>query len=434
MSGAADVDGTSGPWHIWLVTDAYPPHAGGSGWSTHALARMLADRGHRLEVIVVDPSTVESGNRAFDGIPVTTVGVQHAKRHLGRRLGAHDYSFSAVRAYLDDRLARAGDVDLLHAQHLHSGPPTVAAARRHGVGALVTVRDYWPVCLHSTSWWGGTACPGCSTARVTGCLAEYWQWPRTASRLMVGWVGRRLSTRRADLRQASSIIAVSRAIEARIQPELPDTVIEVIHNVVDPAATEREASGAADRGDPMPRPYLCAAGKLVPTKGFDRLIAALAEADCPWPLVIAGRGPERPALERRARELSLDVRIVDWLEHPALLHLVHQAHAFLLPSRWDEPLSRLLLESMALGTPVVAWPTGGTPEVIAHGANGWIVNGSADLEAALAQLRVPETRARIGKAARRWVTEHCAPGAIYPQVSSVYARAIAEADLGARRP
>ncbi len=433
MSGGADADRTLAPWHIWLVTDAYPPLAGGSGWSTHALARTLRERGHRIEVIVIDSSADHGGSRVFDEVPVTTVGVKHAKRHLGHRLGAHDYSFSVVRAYLDDRLARAGDVDLLHAQHLHSGPPTVAAARRHGVGALVTVRDYWPVCLHGTSWWGGTACPGCSTARLTGCMAEYWHWPRAASRLMVGWARRRLSTRREGILPAS-VIAVSRAVKERIQPELPDATIEVIHNVVDPVQVEREARGAAGRSQAVPSPYLCAAGKLIPTKGFARLIDALAEADCPWPLVIAGSGPERAALQARARELGLDLRILDWLEHPALLHLVREAHAFLLPSRWAEPLSRLMLESMALGTPVVAWPTGGTPEVLIHRVNGWLVAQPADLAAALNDISGPTTRRRIGEVARRWIDEHCSPDAIYPRIAAVYTEAMARAQMESDRP
>ena len=63
-------------WNVWLVTDVYPPNCGGSGWSTHALARVLADHGHHVEVIVVNQSQRDVTMREYDGITVTDVGVR----------------------------------------------------------------------------------------------------------------------------------------------------------------------------------------------------------------------------------------------------------------------------------------------------------------------------------------------------------------------
>ena len=176
-------------WRVWLVTDVYPPDCGGSGWSTHALARVLSDNGHAVEIIVVDPSGTEVTRRAYEETTVTEVGVR-ASRTLSNRLGANDYAHAALSTYLDRRLQVESDVDIVHAQHLLSGPPAIAAGRARARATIATVRDYWPVCLHGTSWWGSQNCDGCTTANLTGCMAEYWRWPAPVARVMVGW-GRR---------------------------------------------------------------------------------------------------------------------------------------------------------------------------------------------------------------------------------------------------
>ena len=86
-------------WRICLVTDVYPPECGGSGWSTHALARMLLKRGHQTDVISLDPTTDNITHRSFEGIEVTDVGIQGSRRNPIRRLGAHDYSYITCLLY-----------------------------------------------------------------------------------------------------------------------------------------------------------------------------------------------------------------------------------------------------------------------------------------------------------------------------------------------
>ena len=111
----------SDPASVWLVTDVYPPDCGGSGWSTHTLALTLADRGHDVEVVSTDPTTSVLTQRTYEGIRISEVGVRQARRSPRRRLGARDYTYSALAQYLSDRLADDQNVDVLHAQHGDQG-------------------------------------------------------------------------------------------------------------------------------------------------------------------------------------------------------------------------------------------------------------------------------------------------------------------------
>jgi glycosyltransferase involved in cell wall biosynthesis len=147
-------------------------------------------------------------------------------------------------------------------------------------------------------------------------------------------------------------------------------------------------------------------------------------------LLVAGSGPERGRLEEQAVTAGLDVRFLEWADHDLLLALAQQARAFILPSVWDEPLSRLLLESMGLGTPVIAWASGGSLEVIDDGKNGWLVSEASDLQRALSTLASDEEAERIGEAGRQHARERFAPDIVYPQVAAAYLAAMESAGRG----
>jgi len=412
------------PVAVWLVTDVYPPACGGSGWSTHALAQALVAHGHAVEVISLDPTCDGVSQRVFEGINISELGVAAARRSPRRRFGARDYAHAALEQYLSERLAERPDVRLLHAQHLHSGPPTVAAAGRHGRAAVQTLRDYWPVCLHGTSFRAGDECEGCSPANLTDCMGEYWGWSRLMARPMVPWAHRRLTARRAGIEGADRVITVSDWVRRRIEREAPATY-EVLSNIVDVDAT-REAAQAAPLVElPWPGDYLVAAGKLVATKGFDRMLAELAESGCTLPLVIAGSGAERQRLEQAAAAHGLAIHLPGWVAHAQLLRLIDSAHAFLLPGAWNEPMSRLLLETLALGTPVIAWRSGGNPEHLESGVDGFVVNDAAGLRDALSALQDPACADRVGAAGAELARRAFSPAAVYPRLMEIYDRALA---------
>ncbi len=412
---------------IWLVTDVYPPGCGGSGWSTHSLAGALADRGYSVEVISLDPHAEGTSQRVFEGIPVVEVGVRQARRHPMRRLGARDYAHKTLKSYLSRRLAVEPDVRVVHAQHLHSGPPALAAARQYGRAAVLTLRDYWPVCLHGTSWWGGNECGGCTRANLVGCMREYWGWPGGVGQAMVPWARRRLAARRTGVETAHRVVTVSGWVREQIEKEVADARFVVVPNIVDARRARHEADQGAEIELPFRAPYLVAAGKLTPTKGFDVMLAALGRAGCRWPVVIAGSGPEQAALARQAEQLDFEVAFPGWIEHRALLRLMRSARAFLLPGAWQEPLSRLLLEAMALGAPVVAWRSGGNPQHLTHGADAWVVENADDLRAVLVDLDDDGRRNSVADNGRRLADERFSPAAVVPQMLDVYGAALAEA-------
>lgn len=123
-------------------------------------------------------------------------------------------------------------------------------------------------------------------------------------------------------------------------------------------------------------PFLVAAGRLTPQKGFDLLIRAFGSATALTPelkLVIAGEGPEAQSLRDLAAELGLGARVSFPGRVSELSRLLKSAVAFILPSRY-EGFPNVLLEALAAGVPCVAADCpGATREILGNGAYGLVV-------------------------------------------------------------
>jgi glycosyltransferase involved in cell wall biosynthesis len=148
-------------------------------------------------------------------------------------------------------------------------------------------------------------------------------------------------------------------------------------------------------------------GRLVPEKGLDTLLEALAENRAArWHLTVVGDGPDRERLERLATALRLAAR-VRWLGAlpPAALPQVWaELDVLVVASRalptWAEPAAHVVAEAMAHEVAVVGTSAGATPEVI--GDAGLVVppDDPLALAAALRRLAAPEERRPLLQAGR----------------------------------
>ena len=154
--------------------------------------------------------------------------------------------------------------------------------------------------------------------------------------------------------------------------------------------------------------------RLVPRKGFDTAIRAIAQLAPTHPdvvLAIAGRGREDERLRRLAADLGAPVRFLGRVDHDDLPYVYGCADVFtmLCRNRWggleQEGFGIVFVEAAACGVPQVAGDSGGAADAVADGETGLIVrrpDSVADAAAALRRLLDDDAeRARMGTAARR---------------------------------
>src|SRR5262249_50217331 len=163
-----------------------------------------------------------------------------------------------------------------------------------------------------------------------------------------------------------------------------------------------------------PSAFVLYVGKLDPHKGGDLLPAALAAVPGAR-LVVAGDGPQAGQVERECAELGVEAELRGELPHDEVMALMRAADALIFPARWEEPLTRTLLEAGSVGLPAVALATGGTPDIIRDGETGLLAAEPAGLGPALATLLAdPDRRARMSTAARAHIAAHFAEEVVIP--------------------
>jgi glycosyltransferase involved in cell wall biosynthesis len=168
--------------------------------------------------------------------------------------------------------------------------------------------------------------------------------------------------------------------------------------------------------------YFVYAGRLAPEKGLATLVRAAALSR--QRLVLAGSGPEEPALRKLAVEVDADIAFTGHLDKPELKRLIGEARALVLPSEWYENAPISLLEAYALGRPVIGTRIGGIPELVADGQTGLLVEpgDAAMLAEALTALAgfSPTMRAAMGATGRDWVTREFSPDNYRDRTMALY--------------
>ena len=188
----------------------------------------------------------------------------------------------------------------------------------------------------------------------------------------LGWA-RRLARRRS-YGKASAIVVQTEAIADWVRARFAVPV----HVIPNPIQLQ---SWATRLSKPATEKRLVAAGRLVPQKGFDRLIASfarLATKHPEWTLVVCGEGSERSALEAEISRLGLHGRISLPGEQKAMYRVFATTDLFVLPSRF-EGYPNVLLEALAAGCPVIATDCpGAVGEILDGGTYGLLVPAEDD--------------------------------------------------------
>jgi glycosyltransferase involved in cell wall biosynthesis len=150
----------------------------------------------------------------------------------------------------------------------------------------------------------------------------------------------------------------------------------VIYNAISPPKTSPDSEPAPWTAAAFAAPVILAAGRFVPQKGFDVLLAAFAalrQRGLSLHLVILGDGPDRSELEAATVRLGVadTVWMPGWVANPRFF--IRQAEAFLLSSLF-EGFGLVLVEALSVGTPVIATDCPSGPrEILCDGEFGLLV-------------------------------------------------------------
>jgi glycosyltransferase involved in cell wall biosynthesis len=243
--------------------------------------------------------------------------------------------------------------------------------------------------------------------------------------------------------QADALIGVSRFVAGSLtdngySPRKTHAVLNAIDVAtwnyrLDPSGVRLELGIRADA------PVVSCAARLFRGKGQDEMIRAIAAARNEFPnvrLLIVGtedryamRSGFLAELKALTTELALDDHVIFTGHRADMPAVMAASDVFALPSL-EEPFGLVFLEAMAMKKPVVAFNSGGAPEVVEHGKSG-LLSPAGDHAALAANLvtllRDPALRDRMGEYGRRQVEAHFTPERMARDVETVYDSLLAPA-------
>jgi glycosyltransferase involved in cell wall biosynthesis len=373
---------------VLIVSGIWPPDVGGPASHAPELAGFLLAREHDVEVIVTADAQPASEAYAVRWVDrATPRGLRHARcvTLIRRRASNADvvYATSMLgRASLGAGLARKPLVVKLVADEAYE------RARRFGLfdGDLDAFQRFE----------GGV--------RVRALRAS-----------------RNRALRRVDRLVCPSSYLASLAVAWGV----PERRVAVLPNPAPPLPELPDQEAARERFG-LSGPTLAFAGRITRQKSLEVALGALARIDGVG-LLVAGDGPDLDATRSEAARLGLDqrVRFLGPLDREGVLTLFRAADASLLSSSWEN-FPHTVVESLAVGTPVVSTDVGGVAEVVRDGENGLLVPAGDAGALAGAIRRVveePGLRTRLAAQAVRSV-EELAADRVYARLEEILEQAV----------
>ncbi|MDI6695065.1 MAG: glycosyltransferase family 4 protein [Anaerolineales bacterium] len=384
---------------ILIVHNHYRQH-GGEQVAVEAQIALLRKRGHRVILYIRDNTEIErNGLWQKATFPFETIFSWRTYREIQTLVSSEN-----------------PDVAHIHNVFHRISPAVYRALKKTDVPIVQTVHNFRFLCPNALFYTHGRICERCKYGNTL--YAVRWRCYRQ-SYILSALYGFAIGLHRRygtfdliDRFIALTEFTAQKLIESGL---VPRDKISVLGNFLP---------------DPLPRlgsferrePYLVYLGRLSSEKGIDVLLDAIAD----WPkmeLKIAGDGPQGETLRAKARQQGSRVEFLGYVAGEKKWELLRDAMATIVPSVCYEAFPLTPLESMAVGTPVIASNLGSLPYVVKDGKSGLLFypGRSRDLQQKLAWLVAHSKEAlAMGQFGRRMVEANYSAGIYYDQLMSIY--------------
>lgn len=366
---------------------------------------MLRARGHEVHTLEVDNQQMVE--LSTPKAALTTVWNRPMAQEVSRQIAAFK-----------------PDVMHVHNDFMFLSPSIYYAAARHRVPAVLTLHNFRGLCANGLLFRDGQVCEDC-IGHALSLPAIRKRCYRDSKAATFAVASRRLthSVLGTWRKRIAVYVAPTQLVRDRyIAGGYPaDRIVVKPHFVT---------------GDPQPGTgeagFVLFIGRLSTEKGIDRLLAAWHDVPGTWRLKIVGRGEEQARVEAAAADPARRIDYLGSQTPDQVQELLDHAAAAVIPSPVYETFSRVVAESFAAGTPVIAADHGGPGELIDHRHTGLLYNAAqpdALRGTLLKALAAPATLHAMRPACRHTFETRFTQNANYPQLLAIYRRALGQTPL-----
>jgi glycosyltransferase involved in cell wall biosynthesis len=309
------------------------------------------------------------------------------------------YSFEARRKVRSLLAEYSADIAHLHCIYHHLSPAIIPALKDAGVPVVMTAHDLKIACPAYKMLNRTGVCERCKGGNLLNVVKYRCVRDSLAASLVVAAESTVHGVLQTYRRHLDKVVVPSRFFRDKfVEWGWPETQFAYIPNYVDASRFEPDSE---------PGDYFLYFGRLAPEKGIATLMEAASQAGVP--LKVVGTGPQADELGQRNAALGGHAEFLGYRSGNDLHALIRGARAVVLPSEWYENAPMSVLESFALGKPVVGARIGGIPEMVIDGQTGWTFGSRDTLELADTLKRIMQTPTHdmlaLGRSARAFVEQ-----------------------------
>lgn len=348
---------------IGIVASIFPPYAvGGAEISAYYLSEGLAKKGH--DVLVITPNfgrkTVLEENGKLKIYRFGFPGI--LKEQLSSKIMSNPLVYYGFARKIKSSI-KWFNPDILHAQNSLAFVPTYIGGK--GVKKIATLRDYSTYCDSGFCSLYGTY-KKCSFFEYMKCKYRWNTSLLRAFHYPYDYIN--LKWKQKALKEMDGIISVSKAVRDIYKGIGIES--EPIHTVT-PRLEVKKTKSDIRKEIGVSGKIVSYAGKLSIGKGtnyFLDMVKILKDVN----FLVAGTGPLKEDFIKASNEYE-NLIYFGRISHEKVLEMYKASDIVCSTSVWPEPLSRVPIEAISVGTPCIATDVGGTSEIIDDGINGFLI-------------------------------------------------------------
>ena len=344
-----------------LLVNKFHWYKGGSEKYYFELAELLKENGHEVAFFSMNnEKNIKTGEKEYfvDEIDLNT----------GSKLKALDVIYSKANYKKMKEALEDFKPDIVHINNFQRqlSASIIKAIKEENIPIVFTAHDVQAICPAITMMDNDkNICEKCMHGKYMNCIKKKCNKGSTLKSIIGALEGYYYRIKKIYTKKIDYIITPSEFYKTKLIVDgIPEEKIEAIHNFVELKDYNLET---IDEG------YALYFGRLSKEKGILNLINAFSKLE-KGILYIAGEGPEKENIEKIVKENNLDnrVKLLGFLNSDRMKETIRKCKFVIVPSIWYENCPYSVMETLAIGKPVIGANIGGIPELVKDNKCGLI--------------------------------------------------------------
>lgn len=401
-----------------LLVNKFHYLKGGSEKYYFELANLLKEKGHQIAFFSMqNEKNVETGEKEYF--------VNEIDLNTGSKLKALDVIYSKENKKKMLEALEDFRPDIVHVNNFQRqlSESIIQAANERKIPVIYTAHDVQAICPAITMLDSNKEiCELCKNGKYLNCIKKKCIKDSTLKSILGAIEGKYYRIKKVYNKKIAYIITPSEFYKQKlIEDGIDANKIETIHNFINVNQYNLQIE---DQG------YALYIGRLSKEKGILNLIEAFSNIQNEK-LYIAGDGPEKEKIEKiiKDRHLEENIILLGYLNQDQVKEYLRKARFVVVPSIWYENCPYSILETQAIGKPVIGANIAGIPELVHDKVNGstYQYDDIRELEEKMKLLFENKLLAEeYGKKAKEIAIKEYSTDAYYNQIIKIYEKALKE--------